>query len=57
MWINCLCAKFGERGRHTFVFLFRPWARAAATERHTYKVEVSSHPLKRKHCRPSVVGE
>jgi hypothetical protein len=41
MWINYLCAKIGERGRHSFVFLFRPWARAAAMEQHTYRVEVS----------------
>jgi hypothetical protein len=55
MWINCLFAKFGERGRHTFVFLFRPLARAAATEQHTYRIEVSSHPSKGECCQPSKV--
>lgn len=30
--------------------------RAAATERHTYRVEVSSHPSRRKRCRPSMAG-
>ena len=57
MWIRRLCAELGVRGRHTFVFLFRPLARAAATERHTYRVEVSSHPSRRKRCRPSMVGK
>jgi hypothetical protein len=57
MWIKRLYVKLGERGRHTFVFLFQPLARAAATERHTYRVEVSSHPSRRKRCRPSMVGK
>jgi hypothetical protein len=50
MWIKRLCAKFGERGRHTFVFLFRPLARAAATAESRYLVilregNAADHPL------------
>ena len=29
MWIKRLCAKLGERGRHTFVFLFQPFGESS----------------------------
>ena len=43
MWIRRLCAKLGERGRHTFVFLFQPFGESSRN-RATYLQSLSAPP-------------